>query len=798
MNRSRAHSSARFQRKPVALALSLAISSTAALAQGAGGATQLSAPAPFSITAKPLAQALSDWAVQSGMQLIVQPSLVEGKTAPAVSGQFSARQALDRLLAGSGLSASVQGNAVVIQQAAPAIATSAAPETVLPTVTVTGYRADRVVGASKSEETLLDTPQNIQVVTRQRIEDQGASDVADVANMSASVNYADNGILVIRGFDQRADHNDFLRVDGLKGRTSSYTQPVTLANVERVETLKGANGVLYGAGIEGGVINLITKKPSSTVQRSIATEVGSYGMARVSSDFTGPLNEDKSLRYRFVAEGVKDGLQFDSSSRKDLFLAPSIEWVSGSTSALFQVEHRDSEQTPSYWGASSVMPAGKPERMFAERAFHSNVDFDKNKGSAVSARIGHFFESGQEVVGAVRYSSFNEQYRGHFGTSLSGDGRTLNREIYDTDNHIDGLSTSLYTVVPLSAGQWGEHKVLAGIDYEAYEGKQSSFWGWYDGTTPGMDIFNPDYSAAAPLPPVADRLAFDYSYKTQRAYIQDTIQLGDKWSAVLGLTYERSDHRETDGQTYTGDYDYNQLTKRAGVVYKPRPGHAVFASYTEGFKPADIWRNQPANGGPFEPQELVQYETGYQLESADKRFGLIGSIYSIEKTNIPYRLPGAGRNDPFFANTVKSQGFELDVTGQLTSQWFMQASYAYHDGKITDSVNPILVGQRQFNSNRHKVALWTRYNLQSMPGLGFGAGLTHIAGRAPSAASVDAPDYTVVELAAFYKVGKQWDLAFNVKNATDEVYVPLTGNREVISRGYGQPRSYYLTARYSF
>jgi len=764
-----------------------------------GAATAAATPIAFNIPAQPLGQALNELARQANLQMTFPAALVAGKQAPAVSGQLTVRQALDRMLSGSGLTSAMDGPTVLIKQAPMPAATSAEPETLLPAVTVTGYRADRVVGASKTDEALMDAPQNVLVVTRERIQDQGVRDADSLASLSAAVNYADSGRMVIRGFDQRADHNDFLRVDGLKGRLSSYTQPVTLSNIERAEVLKGANGVLYGAGIEGGVINLITKKPKASPERSITAEMGSYGLTRATADLTGPINEDKSLRYRFVAEGLKDGLHFDNSSRQDLFIAPSIEWTQGNTSALIQIEHRDSDVTPSYWGRTGFAPGGQPDRRFVEQSFHSDVDFDKNKGSSVSARVSHFLESGQEIVGALRTSGFNEQYRAHFPRSVSDDGRTINREFYDTDNHIDNIGSSLYTVIPLSTKGFGEHKVLAGYDYEQYEGKQSSFWGYYDGvTTPGISVFNPDYAASAPLPPAADRLAFDYAYKTHRLYLQDSIQLGEKWSAVGGLTYEKSDQRETDGQTYTGKYDYSKLTKRAGIVYKPAPGHAVFASYTEGFKPSDIWRNQPAQGGPFDPQELVQYEAGYQLESADKRFGLIASLYSIEKTNIPYRLPGAGQNDPFFANTVKSQGFELDLTGQITKHWFVQGSYAYHDGKVVQSVNPVLVGERQFDSNRHKVVLWSRYNLPSVNGLGLGVGLTHVAGRARSSAAIPAGDYTVVDLGLFYEASPQWALAFNIKNALDEVYLPRAGRSAAVSGGYGQPRSYFLTAKYSF
>jgi len=789
----------RFALRPTAVAVHLLLAGVAVGGWGGTAQAQTAAAASarsYNIPAGPLSSVLTRFLGESGVLLSGSTELAQGKQSPGVQGNLMPDAALATLLAGTGLQAVADAQGRYVLRVAPVVSQSG--EAQLAAVTVTGYRADRVVGASKTDEALMDTPQSVMVVTRERIQDQGVRDLSSVAEMSASVGYVDSGIMVFRGFDQRADHNDFLRVDGLKGRTSTYTQPVTLANVERVEILKGANGVLYGAGIEGGVLNLITKKPMATTQRSITGEMGSYGLVRLSTDLTGPLNDDKSLRYRFVAEGLKDGLQFDHSKRKDVFLAPSIEWVQDTTSVLVQLEHRDSDQTPSYWGTSGVTPGGKPDIRFAEKAFHSDGDYDKNKGTAISARVGHFLQNGQEIVGTVRASSFNEKYRGHFGRSLEADGRTLSREIYDTDNHIDSLAASLYTVIPLSTQNFGEHKVLAGYDHEQHKGKQSSFWGWWNGTTPSIDIFNPDYSAHAPLPPEADRLAFDYSYKTHRIYLQDSIALGQKWYAVVGLTYERSDQGETDGQTYTGDYNYSKLTKRAGVVYKPVPGHAVFASYTEGFKPNDIWQNQPANGGPFEPQELVQYEAGYQFESSDKRFGLVATLYSLEKTNIPYRLPGAERNDPFFSNTIKSQGFELDLTGQVTSQWFVQASYAYHDGKITDSVNPILVGQRQYNSNRHKFTLWSRYNLQSIPGLGFGAGLTHVAGRAPSWNAVNTPDYTVVDLAAFYKVNKQWDLAFNIKNAGNEAYVPLTGARDVVSRGYGQPRSYYLTAKYSF
>ncbi|HET8610111.1 MAG TPA: TonB-dependent receptor plug domain-containing protein, partial [Burkholderiales bacterium] len=244
----------------------------------------------------------------------------------------------------------------------PAVNVIAAPVTESAYGPVYGYDATRSATATKTDTPLLETPQSVSVVTRERIEDQGATSLQDALNYAAGVRSDAYGV------DSRTDnvrvrgaYPDEYR-DGLRRTVGYYTSntrvdPYTL---ERIEVLRGPSAMLYGQGSTAGVINMVSKRPLPEAQREIGVQLGSYGRKQIETDLTGPLTRDGDWLYRLVAVGRDSDTQVDYVPDDRRVLAPSLTWrPSAATSltlqALWQKDHTGSTSQFFPW-SGTVLP----------------------------------------------------------------------------------------------------------------------------------------------------------------------------------------------------------------------------------------------------------------------------------------------------------------------------------------------------------------------------------------------------------------------------------------------------------
>ncbi|MDP9895531.1 outer membrane receptor for ferric coprogen and ferric-rhodotorulic acid [Variovorax boronicumulans] len=300
---------------PLALAVALALASAPLRAQTQGGQGGQGAPQQIRIAAQPLAEALNDWARQTRIQLVVQQSLVAGKTAPAISGSLTPRAALDRLLAGSGLVAAMEGNAAVVKTAPAAPAASGT--STLPAVTVVadgeesatahvqGFVAKRSATATKTDTPIIETPQSLTVITADRMEAMGATTLKDALSYTPGVAITTFGAdsrydwLTLRGFDAYAPG---FYLDGLPLRNNGNWGVWRTENygAERIELLRGPASVLYGQASPGGVVNVVSKRPTAEPLRELQVQLGDHNRKQVAGDFSGPLDADGKVLYRVV------------------------------------------------------------------------------------------------------------------------------------------------------------------------------------------------------------------------------------------------------------------------------------------------------------------------------------------------------------------------------------------------------------------------------------------------------------------------------------------------------------------
>ena len=325
-----------------AIALAAAAIACTAAAPAAAQTGEASASVDLSLASQPLGQALNELARQAGLQMIYPPGLVAGKTAPALAGRMPAREAIDRLLAGSGLAASVDGRAVVVRPQGEAKGASTLPE-----VRVTGeaerenrwgpangFVARQSATATKTDTPILETPQSIAVVTREEMDAQQAQTVRATLRFAPGVFISDDADNRLDSISSRGFVLDQY-LDGLK--TISGTWSVTKVEpylLERVEVLKGPSSVLYGQASPGGVLNLVSKRASPDPVHEVQLQYGSNASKEAAFDIGGAINADKTLSARVVGLVRDSDTEVGHTQEKRVAIAPSLTWQPDSRTSV--------------------------------------------------------------------------------------------------------------------------------------------------------------------------------------------------------------------------------------------------------------------------------------------------------------------------------------------------------------------------------------------------------------------------------------------------------------------------------
>lgn len=347
------HPHLRFNPAPLTLAIALAISAPG-LVHAQAAATDK--PVAISIAAQPLDAALNEFAAATGVPVAFSPALVAGKKAPAVKGNLTPREAVNQLLSGSGLVATQEGGSMVIKAARspgeqgamlPVVTVKAAAETETATGPVRGYVAKRSTTGTKTDTSIIETPQSISVLGRQEMEDRGALSVME------ALRYVPGVVSQVYGADTRGQ-DDWLNLRGFSGfGTSLYqdglrmnTDANAFANqrsepygLDRIEVLRGPASVLYGKGDAGGIVNRVSKRPRADAPREVEIQLGSRNRQQVAADIGGSLDEQGKVLYRVVGLGLTADTQDryisgDQVSDTRLYLAPSLTWTLSKDTSL--------------------------------------------------------------------------------------------------------------------------------------------------------------------------------------------------------------------------------------------------------------------------------------------------------------------------------------------------------------------------------------------------------------------------------------------------------------------------------
>ncbi|MGQ0591200.1 MAG: TonB-dependent siderophore receptor [Gammaproteobacteria bacterium] len=490
-----------------------------------------------------------------------------------------------------------------------------------------------------------------------------------------------------------------------------------IANVERIEILKGPAAVLYGRIEPGGLINLVSKRPLFSPYYSIQQQFGSYDFYRTTVDTAGPLL-DSSLAYRFNFEYLDKNSFRDFVSTERILVAPSLTWrprEDTEVNLLVEYSHVDDSEDQ---GIPAI--GNRPAPLPISRSLVGSNNTQTSDNIYLYLTASHQLNEAWTVRGGFSgyWNDFTYDYLFH--DSLLDDNRTLSLLPVPFDTQERGYAVYLDTTGRFETFG-ATHDVLLGADYYLAEKNEPT---WFGDLIP-QDIFNPrvfnfDYAALRATNPTN----FVAGDEWVGIYFQDQITLWDKVHVLGGGRYDWAGRRSGSSTISLADAEASEDTRtdrkfspRVGLLYQPWSWLSLYGNYVE-----SLGRNngRDSTGRRRDPQLATQYEVGAKTEFFDSRLSATLAFYHLTKENLP--AADLSTPDPFDSVTIgeaRSQGIEFDVIGQITDRLNVIGSYAYMDAEITkdpqqdEAGNPLLgnEGHQLPGAPRHSGSLWAKYAL---------------------------------------------------------------------------------------
>ncbi|THF64773.1 TonB-dependent siderophore receptor [Pseudothauera nasutitermitis] len=779
----------------------------------------------YDLAAGPLEQVLTEFAARAGISLTIPPALVAGKASNGLQGRYAIEDGLARILAGSGLEASGSGRTYVVV-ARPGGEVRLAPVT----VTAQGSRGGATEGTGRYTSpaplttatplglTVKETPQSVSVITRQRMEDQGLTTIQQTLEQVPGIKTGSLGTELgnasARGYAianyQYDGVNTFVEVLGGGAVPSATT--ADMAIYDRVEVLRGASGLVTGAGDPSGTINMVRKKPTAEFQGAVEAGIGSWDDKRVVLDLSGPLNEARSLRGRLIAVAQGAGSYIDHYGRKKGLVYGVVEADLTSTTRLtagLEHERTKVKGQGSFVGFPLWFSDGTRTdlpRSFTASSRNNWLNLESTKVFAtldqqlandwtlkLSANHGRLSHRDGRV-----YLASNNGF-----ADLAGDGLRLNAT--QRIGHIEQSTVDLNLRGPFTLFS-RQHELVLGATYEDYEQPINR----YDDTSglhgTAFNLFSWDRTGAGVYGSAAAVIS-GYTMEQTSLYGAARFQVSDRLKLIAGTRVFWQDYDFAEdwagGHYGTTSSEDSVFTPYGGFVYDIDKVHSAYASYSTIYKAQTV---RDRNGAVLDPREGANYEIGLKSDWLDGRLNTAVALYQIRQDNLAesdpgYTVPGTTNTAAYRAvKGAKTTGVDVEVYGALSRGWNVSASWTYGQTKNAD-------GDR-INTTfpRHMVKLWTTYRL---PGewnrltIGGGANWQSKTYSTVSAWQIgrdlhwEQKAYAVANLMARYDFDDKLSATLNVNNLFDKKYIASVSDWWY-SGMYGTPRSVALNLRYNF
>ncbi|HBN3524363.1 TPA: ferrichrome porin FhuA [Escherichia coli O25b:H4-ST131] len=680
---------------------------------------------------------------------------------------------------------------------------------------------------TKTDTPIQKVPQSISVVTAEEMALHQPKSVKEALSYTPGVAVGTRGAsntydyLIIRGFaaDGQSQNN---YLNGLKMQGNFYNDAVIDPYMlERAEIMRGPVSVLYGKSSPGGLLNMVSKRPTTEPLKEVQFKAGTDSLFQTGFDFSDALDDDGVYSYRLTGLARSANAQQKGAEEQRYAIAPAFTWRPNDKTNFTFLSYFQNEPETGYYGwlpkEGTVEPLPNGKRLptdFNEGA--KNNTYSRNE-KMIGYSFDHEFNDTFTVRQNLRFAQNKVSQKSVYGYGMCSDplyssnpssspcanvpqsqwGHTLTRQYVIDNEKLENFSVDTQLQSKFATGSV-DHTLLTGVDFMRMRNDIDSWFG-YAGSVAPSDIYNLDRSdfdfGAHPNPSGPYRVLL--KQKQTGLYVQDQAQW-DKVLVTLGGRYDWADQ-----SSFNRDYgnkserDDKEFTWRGGVNYLFDNGVTPYFSYSESFEPAS---QTDANGDLFAPSKGKQYEVGVKYVPEDRPIVVTGALYQLTKTNNLMADP----NDSLFSvegGEIRARGVELEAKAALSASVNLVGSYTYTDAEYTTDTN--YKGNTPAQVPKHMASLWADYTFFDGPlsGLTLGTGGRYTGSSyGDPANSFKVGSYTVVDALVRYDLARVGmagsNVALHVNNLFDREYVASCFN--TYGCFWGAERQVVATATFRF
>ncbi|HAU5566203.1 TPA: ferrichrome porin FhuA [Serratia fonticola] len=640
---------------------------------------------------------------------------------------------------------------------------------------------------TKTDTPIEKNPQSVSVVTRQEMDIRQPNSVKEALGYTPGVMSGTRGSsntydqVIIRGFSSSGQNqNNYL--DGLKMQGNFYNDAVIDPYMlERVEVLRGPTSVLYGKSNPGGIVTMVSKRPTDEPLREVQFKMGTDNLMQTGFDFSDAIDDDGEFSYRLTGMARSNNDQQVNAKQKRYAIAPSFTWRPNERTSFTFLSYLQNEPETGYYGWLPMEGTVKPLPDGSRLPTNFNEGATNNTYSRYERMVGYAFEHGFNDTFTVRqnlrFTEMKTSQKSVYGQGIctastcptipsANLDHTLVRNTVVDNERLQNFAVDTQLESKFATGDI-QHVLLTGVDFQRMRNDINATFG---SSTP-MDLYNPqhedfDFGSAAPY-----QLN---EMKQTGLYVQDQAEW-NKWLLTLGGRYDwleqTSVMRSDNGGVSRND---SQFTWRGGINYLFDNGITPYFSYSQSFEPNDF----DLFGTPrqsFAPSKGEQYEIGVKYVPKDRPIVLTAALYNLTKTNNLTSDPTNGlKQVP--SGEIRARGAELEAKAALSANVNMTASYTYTDAEYTKDTT--LKGNTPVQVPKQMASLWSDYTFHegALSGLSFGAGGRYIGSSYGDPANTfKVGSAAVMDAMVKYDLGRVGlygsSVALNVNNLLDREYV---------------------------
>lgn len=651
---------------------------------------------------------------------------------------------------------------------------------------------------TKTDTPIEKNPQSVSVVTQEEMALHNVTTVKSAFNYTPGVFPGNRGssdvidALSIRGFSETST-NQYL--DGLKLQGDNYSEfAIDPYFLERAELVRGPVSVLYGKSSPGGIVSLVSKRPTAETLREIQFQMGTDNLFSTGFDFGGALDDAGVYSYRLTGLARSQDAQQAMQKEKRYTIAPSFSWQPDAHTNFTLLTYFQNEPQTGYYGwlprQGTVVPIidanGQQHKL--------SKDFDEgeasNKISRTTKMVGYTFSHDFNDIWTVRqnlrYADLRTDYRSIYGSGFNDITNSINRGVALSEETLNQFAVDNQLQAKFGTGPV-DHTLLMGVDYQRTRNDIDGNFG----SASSLSALNPQYGDDSYT------LSYPYNYLNKQEqtglYTQEQLEW-DRWVMTLGARYDyaMTSARDRGNDALSKNHD-QAFTWRGGLNYVFDNGVAPYFSYSESFIPTS---GTTKDGKPFDPSRAKQYEAGVKYVPKDRQIVITGAVYQLTKS----KNLTANPDYPSFSiqsGEIRSRGVELEAKSAVTANINVTAAYTYTDAEYTHDTQ--LKGRMPVQVPKNMASLWTDYTFHesTLSGLTVGAGLRYVGDSKGLYSSgdhanqnFDVAGYTTVDALVKYDLGR-----LGLPGSSVGVNVTNLFNRDYVASCYREYACYWGAER---